>query len=314
MRQGDWHFSLNSLIVTTKQVIRKQRIKNMVYTLLGGTSLLSGMTSAAQVLGSAPALRILIYYKINEIPGNTLSVTPHLFARQLRFLTEHYTVISPEDLIGVVAHGGRLPGKAVLITFDDGYRDVYENAYPVLQSMGLKAILFPATDYIGTTTSFPHDERLPMPNPALDWDHIRAMQDVFTIGSHTRSHRVLTTLPLEMARNEIVSSRALIEDRLGSAVRFFSYPKGASGDFSQRLEDMVEEAGYLASFVTLTGSNTVARLRSGKWLRRHMVEPFGRFTFARLLDGSCDAIGLKDTRWGVTAKRTFNRMLGTVTR
>jgi peptidoglycan/xylan/chitin deacetylase (PgdA/CDA1 family) len=232
----------------------------------------------------------------------------------MRFLKRHYTVITPEQLVAVQCEGGTLPRNAVLLTFDDGYRDVYERAYPVLKDLGLRAFLFPATDYVGGSRPFPHDERLPMPNPVLNWSQLRAMDDVFAIGSHTRSHRVLTRLPRNEAEEEIVASKALIEDRLGRPVQFFCYPKGATGDFSQPLEDIVEAAGYRGSFVTLTGPNTVPAVRRGKWLRRYHVDPLGGFTFARLLDGSCDAIGLKDLSWGVAAKRRFNAWLGTMTR
>jgi peptidoglycan/xylan/chitin deacetylase (PgdA/CDA1 family) len=300
--------------MTARQVVRKQRIKKGVYALLGSTSFFSGLTWARNFANTGSSLRVLIYYKVNGVAGNTLSTAPQTFARQLRFLKKHYVVVSPDEVISAVAKGGTLPNKAVLLTFDDGYRDVYENAYPILKEMGLKALMFPATDYIGTTRPFPHDERLPMSNPALDWTQLQTMQDVFTVGSHTQSHRVLTTLPLPIAKEEIFTSKALLEDKLGRAVLFFSYPKGASGEFSQPLEDMVRAAGYIASFVTLTGQNTLAHVRSGKWLRRYHVDPFGDFMFARLLDGSCDAIGLKDTRWGGSAKRTFNGLLGTTSR
>ena len=300
--------------MTARHVIRKQRIKNAVYGLLGGAAYCSGLTWVRNSIDIAPSLRILIYYKVNAVPGNTLSTTPQLFAWQMRFLKEHYTVISPEQLTNVMTNGATLPCNAVLVTFDDGYGDVYENAYPILKDMGLKALIFPATDYIGTTRPFPHDERLPMPNPALDWTQLRTMQDVFTVGSHTQSHRILTTLPLHVAKDEIFASKALLEDKLRRAVQFFCYPKGGAGEFSQVLEDMVQDAGYLGSFVTLTGPNRLKHVRSGKWLRRYHVDPFGDFMFARLLDGSCDAIGLKDTRWGGSIRRTFNRLLGTATR
>ena len=299
--------------MNTSQVTRKQRIKNGVYAVLGGTSFFSGLTWARNITNTAPSLRILIYYKVNALPGNTLSTTPQMFSRQLRFLKEHYTVISPEQLISVVDKGGTLPHRSVLLTFDDGYRDVYDNAYPLLKEMGLKAFIFPATDYIGTNIPFPHDKRLPMPNPALDWTQLRSMQDVFTVGSHTQSHRIMTSLPLAVAKKEIFASKALLEDKLGCAVRFFCYPKGAAGQFSQSLEDMVQAAGYIGSFVTLTGPNSPEHVRSGKWLYRYHVEPFGDFMFARLLDGSCDVVGLKDTRWGDAARRTFNGLLGTAT-
>jgi peptidoglycan/xylan/chitin deacetylase (PgdA/CDA1 family) len=300
--------------MTARQVVRKQRVKKGVYALLGSTSFFSGLTWARNFTNTGSSLRVLIYYKVNGVVGNTLSTAPQTFARQLRFLKEHYVVVSPEELISAVAKGGTLPNKAVLLTFDDGYRDVYENAYPILKEMGLKALMFPATDYIGTTTPFPHDERLPMPNPALDWTQLRAMQDVFTVGSHTQSHRILTALPLDVAKEEIFASKALLEDQLGCAVQFFCYPKGAAGQFSQSLEDLVQAAGYIGSFVTLTGPNTLEHVRSGRWLYRYHVEPFSDFMFARLLDGSCDAVGLKDTRCGDTARRMFNGLLGTSTR
>jgi peptidoglycan/xylan/chitin deacetylase (PgdA/CDA1 family) len=297
--------------MTATHVNRKQGIKNAVYGLLGGASYCSGLTWVRNAIDAAPSLRILIYYKVNSVPGNTLSTTPQLFARQMRFLKEHYTVISPEQLTGVVRYGTTLPHNAVLLTFDDGYRDVYDNAYPILKELGLKALISPAVDYIGTGRPFPHDKQLPMPNPALNWTHLRTMQDVFTIGSHAQSHRVLTRVPLHVAKEEISTSKKILEDRLGCAVEFFTYPHGGAGEFSRPLEDIVRAAGYIASFVTLTGPNTLKHVRSGKWLRRYHVEPHGDFMFARLLDGSCDAIGLKDTRWGSFVKRTFNRLLGT---
>jgi peptidoglycan/xylan/chitin deacetylase (PgdA/CDA1 family) len=304
----------NQPLMTIGQVEQKQRIKNAVYDVLGRTSYYSGLTWARRACQPGPLLRVLIYYKVNSLRGNTLSISPEIFARQLRFLKEHYRVVSPSQVKDFMVNGTALPNNAVLLTFDDGYRDVFESAYPILKELKLEAVLFPATDYIGANRPFPHDERLPMANPVLNWDQIRGMMDVFTVGSHTKSHRILTAMPLHEAKEEIVSSKALIEDRLGRVVEFFSYPKGASGHFNQALEDTVQAAGYLASFVTLTGPNPSDHVSGGKWLRRYMVEPFSDFTFARLLDGSCDAIGLKDTSWGVLSKRTFNRFMRTATR
>ncbi len=300
--------------MSVAQVSRKQRVKTAVYAALGTASWASGMTWMRRAFSAEPSLRILIYYKINTQPGNTLSIRPELFARQLTFLTQQYDLITPDDLLRTVAHGTPLPQRAVLLTFDDGYRDVYDTAYPILKGHGVKAALFPATDFIGTGCTYPHDERLAMPNPVLDWRHLREMQDVFTIGSHTMSHRRLTRLARVEAQEEIVGSKKLLEDRLGRPVNMFCYPKGTAEDFSRPLEDMVRQAGYAASFVALTGPNSFSQVRTGQWLRRFHVEPFSDFLFARLLDGSCDAIGFKDAGWGCSAKRTFNRLFRTSTR
>src|SRR5687768_13800847 len=119
--------------MTAGQVLRKQRIKNGVYGLLGSTSYFSGLTWMWNVTHTAPSLRILIYYKVNALPGNIMSTAPETFSRQLRFLKQNYAIISPEQLTRVMANRGALPNKAVLLTFDDGYLDVYENAYPLLK-------------------------------------------------------------------------------------------------------------------------------------------------------------------------------------
>jgi peptidoglycan/xylan/chitin deacetylase (PgdA/CDA1 family) len=296
-----------------EQVVRKQRIKNFAYALLGSTSFFSGLTWAKTSLSAGPSLRILIYYKVNAVPGNTLSVPPRAFVRQLHFLKDHFTVITPEDLVRIMTAGQSLPDHAVLLTFDDGYQDVYDRAYPVMKELGLRALLFPATDYIASGKPYLHDERLSMANPVLNWEQLRAMQDVFAVGSHTKSHRRLTQVSLAEAKDEIYSSKALLEDQLSRPVQFFCYPKGTAEDFNEPLEDLVREAGYLGSFVALTGPNTLDRVRSCKWLRRFQAEPFEDFMFARLLDGSCDAIGFKDSGWGCSAKRAFNRLLRTST-
>lgn len=300
--------------MTATQVSRKQRVKTAVYAALGSASWATGMTALRRSFEQRPSLRVLIYYKFNTRAGNTLTTPPDVFHCQLDFLQRHYSLVTPETVLRTIADGAPFPNRAVLLTFDDGYRDVYDVAYPMLKSRGLRAALFPATDYIGTGRLFPHDERLPVSNPTLDWSHLREMQDVFAIGSHTMSHRRLTRLSRAEAQEEIVGSKKLLEDRLGRQVRMFCYPKGAAEDISLPLEQMVRDAGYVASFVTLTGPNSLSRVRSGAWLRRFHAEPFTGFLFARLLDGSCDAIGLKDTQWGCAAKHAFNHLLRTVTR
>jgi peptidoglycan/xylan/chitin deacetylase (PgdA/CDA1 family) len=229
-------------------------------------------------------------------------------------LKAHYNVLSPANLLEIIKGGRELPQKAALLTFDDGYRDNLEHAYPILKELGLSAILFVPTDFIDQERTLPHDENLGLSNPTLTWEQLREIQDVFVIGSHGRSHRVLTGLQLSEAVNEIATSKTQIEQQLGSPVHFFSYPKGSLGDFSDDLEGHVRDAGYVASFVTLPGANAYPAVRSGSQLRRYNAEPFGDFTFARLLDGSCDLIALKDTSLGVNGKRYLNRILGTTTR
>ncbi|MBK5305895.1 MAG: polysaccharide deacetylase family protein [Frankiaceae bacterium] len=291
---------------------RKQWLKNSVYTSLGALS----YASAAPLWRGLDThdLRVVMYHKVNDLAANSLTVPPDVFRRQMQILHAENNVITPEHLKDVLDGAATLPERPVLITFDDGYRDNATHAFPVLADLGSRALLFLATDFIDTTRTFPHDEKLSVPNPALTWAEANRIRSVFTLGSHGCSHRVLTTLPFETARAEIHDSKRVIEEKTGSSVDFFSYPKGSVGHFDDHLAAEVSAAGYTAAFVTIPGRNRSAELRPGHPVRRYNCEPVGPWTFRRLLDGSCDAIRLKDTQGGARVKRQLNRVLGTTTR
>jgi peptidoglycan/xylan/chitin deacetylase (PgdA/CDA1 family) len=291
---------------------RKQRIKNSVYATLGAMSYASAAPLWRRL--DSRDLRVVMYHKVNDLSGNSLTVPIDLFRRQMRILRDENTVITPEQLTAVLRGDETLPERPVLITFDDGYRDNATNALPILSDLGLRALLFLATDFIGTDRTFPHDLGLTVPNPALSWQEVERMGSVFALASHGCSHRVLTNLPFETARAEIHDSKAVIEQRTGAAVDFFSYPKGSVGHFDDRLAAVVAEAGYTNAFVTIPGRNHPTEVIPGHAVRRYNCEPVGAWTYRRLLDGSCDAIRLKDTPRGARLKRRLNSALGTSTR
>jgi peptidoglycan/xylan/chitin deacetylase (PgdA/CDA1 family) len=292
----------------------RQSLKRGVKAAAYATAAVGGYTRRILRARPEPALRVLMYHKVNWQPGNSVTVTPDQFREQLAILVRNYSLVSPEALLETVVAGGVLPARAALLTFDDGYRDNLEHAYPVLRDLGLRALLFPATGFIGTAGLLPHDEGLAAVNPMLSWPDLRAMRDVFTIGSHAVSHRVLTTLRHDEARSEITSSKAVIEDRLGTPVHFFSYPKGSRGHYSAALEDEVARAGYACSFSTVPGGNSIDHVRTGSLLRRYNAEPLPPPLFRRLVEGSCDSIAWKDSRHGSAAKKQLNRLLHTTTR
>jgi peptidoglycan/xylan/chitin deacetylase (PgdA/CDA1 family) len=99
------------------------------------------------------SLRILTYHRVANLtdtphlhPG-LISATPARFAEQMKFVKEHYRVIHIEQAVEAVQNNKSLPKGATLITFDDGYRDFAENAWPILKSFGLPATLFVPTAY-----------------------------------------------------------------------------------------------------------------------------------------------------------------------
>ena len=153
----------------------KQLLKNSVYRAIGETA--SGM---GVVNGDGRSLRVLMYNKVNDIPGNRMSMPVSLFDEQMAQLRElGYVVV---DLDAVLAHyvgGTPLPKGAVLITFDDGYRDNLERAAPVLQKHRYPAVQFVPLAYVGHRQPLPHEEHLAahgVLNPTVDWEELDELQ------------------------------------------------------------------------------------------------------------------------------------------
>src|SRR5437899_1337131 len=135
----------------------KQALKNGVYRTLGET------TSAVTAAREAPnrTLRVLMYHKVNDVPQNRMSVPVSLFDEQMAQLRElGYTVVDLEAVLAHYLDSAPLPPGAVLITFDDGYRDSLEQAMPVLERHGYPAVLFVPIGYLSDPRPLPHEERL----------------------------------------------------------------------------------------------------------------------------------------------------------
>ena len=102
----------------------KQLLKNSVYRAIGEAA-----NGIGVVNGDGRSLRVLMYHKVNDLPGNRMSMPVSLFDEQMAQLRElGYTVVDLDAVLGHYVDGAALPDGAVLITFDDGYRDNLENA------------------------------------------------------------------------------------------------------------------------------------------------------------------------------------------
>src|SRR5947199_2235829 len=114
-------------------------LKNGVYRALGETVLGVGAVDGE----GARTLRSLMYHKVNDIADNPVTVPTSLFDEQMAQLRElGYTVVGLDAVLAHYVDGAPLPEKAVLVTFDDGYRDNLENALPTLQRYGYPAVPF----------------------------------------------------------------------------------------------------------------------------------------------------------------------------
>jgi peptidoglycan/xylan/chitin deacetylase (PgdA/CDA1 family) len=288
----------------------KQLLKNGVYRTIGETT-----ATLAPANGDGDRrLRVLMYHKVNDLPGNPLSVPVGVFDEQMAQLRElGYTVVALDDVLEYYANGAELPLRSVLITFDDGYRDNLEHAAPVLERYGYPAVLFVPIAYLDDALPLPHEERLAargVINSTLDWSELAELEAAgVRIESHGISHRPLADLALDEAAREIVLSKLRLEDRLGRPVRSFAYVKGSEAHYKPVHLSLLRQAGYSVAFTSVSGSNDheTDPLR----LHRYNVEPYPARTFELVLAGACDLIGWKDTVAGTHARRLLNAALGT---
>jgi peptidoglycan/xylan/chitin deacetylase (PgdA/CDA1 family) len=288
----------------------KQLLKNGVYRSIGETA--TGVGAGNGEAGRT--LRVLMYHKVNDVRGNSTTVPVSLFDEQMAQLRElGYRPVSLEDVLAYYLEGVPLPGRALLITFDDGYHDNLDNAAPVLRRYGFPAVLFVPVAYVGGSRPLPHDEYLAsrgVVNRTLSWDELAELEaSGIRIESHGIGHRPLADLEVDEAAREITLSKLQLEEALGRPVRSFAYVKGSEAHYRPVHLSLLRQAGYDLAFTSISGANgpTTDPLQ----LHRYNVEPYPHRTFELVLSGACDLIAVKDTVAGTHARRLFNAALGT---
>ena len=169
---------------------------------------------------------VLTFHSIDDGRAPT-SFGPALFARGMETLAlGGYRTISLAEAASLSAAKHPFPEKSFVVTFDDGYKNVYEKAFPVLAHHSFNATVFLTTGNGGRTGD---GDRLPplFGGEMLSWGEIRIMNDAgIDFGAHTITHPDLTRLSPEDAAREITASREVIERALGAPVTAFAYPYG----------------------------------------------------------------------------------------
>lgn len=281
-------------------------------------------------------LRVLVYHRVRPSEGawrgdpHVLSADAVAFDAQMAYLARHYAPITAAQAAAALQHRAPLPRRAVLVTFDDGYRDFLNVAWPVLKSRGVPAVLFVPTAFPGTARAFWWDElyellaattvtevevpglglfplrtsgerrkaartlnrslkslppgelaaRLQQIRSALrsmavagpwvcTWDELRRLaDDGLAVGSHTRTHAALPSLPTEDLLEEIRGAHEDLVRELGRAAPLFAYPYGMA---DSRAAPVLRDLGYVAAFISLAGRNVIGR-RDPFVLYRHSVD------------------------------------------
>jgi peptidoglycan/xylan/chitin deacetylase (PgdA/CDA1 family) len=169
-------------------------------------------------------------------------VSPELFTQHLaRIQLEGYTTISLYDLLRHLTQGVALPSRPVILTFDDGYRDNYAYAFPILVQHHMQATFFIVTDFV--------DEERP---EYLTWEMVREMHTAgMSIESHGRNHASLRDREDDYLVWQALGSLETIQFELGVRPHFVAYP---AGEYDQRTIDIFRSAHFWAAVTTKQGA------------------------------------------------------------
>jgi peptidoglycan/xylan/chitin deacetylase (PgdA/CDA1 family) len=219
---------------------------------------------------------ILCYHRFGDGCDSPLCVSAELFDHQMGYLrNQGYRVITPEQMLDFLSYRQAIPKKSVMITIDDGYRSVYDVAYPILKKYGYTATLFVYTDYVGVSSK------------AITWRQLRELKsNGFTIGSHTIMHSDLSkkgdnesdTEYKQRLHKELFDSKKIIDNALDQNTFFFAYPFGR---VNPEALEMTREAGYRLAVTVNRGGNPF--FSNALLLQRDMILKKDMATFKRRL-------------------------------
>jgi peptidoglycan/xylan/chitin deacetylase (PgdA/CDA1 family) len=197
---------------------------------------------------------ILMYHSVSDAPTastRALSVRPAMFAAQLRYLRHQgFSGLTFGELCQRRRDGQPLPANPIVLTFDDGYADLIEEALPIMIRQGFPATLFVTTGWLRGSARYTAGNP---PDRMLSWGQVAELSLAgVEIGAHSHSHPQLDQISEPRLRVELASSGRLLEDRLGRPVRSLAYPYGYA---SKRVRAVAREIGYLQAAVV---ANAVA--------------------------------------------------------
>jgi peptidoglycan/xylan/chitin deacetylase (PgdA/CDA1 family) len=192
---------------------------------------------------------ILQYHQIMDLSADLdpwgLVVSPAQFEWQIAYLHRAgFRCLSLNEALRAMTSGSRLPHRSVVLTFDDGYRDLYTVVQRVLAKFDFVATVFVVTSRMGQNSDW-YGQKDDLGMPLLSWaEAVELTKSGFTFGSHTDTHPFLPQLGDEAVGRELRDSKAILEARLGVSVEWLAYPYN---QVDERVRRLVAECGYAAA-------------------------------------------------------------------
>lgn len=174
---------------------------------------------------ASPVVDILMYHSVSDAGGAT-SISPQVFAMQMQAIADaRVPVLTMDDYLAAREAQSGLPPRAVVVTFDDGFEDFAETAWPIMSRHGFRPIVYLPTGFVGQAEGWQGIGS--PPRHLMGWDRIKALAaDGVLFGSHTVSHPNLNSLSEAVLADELVSAKRVIEDQLLREVQHFAPPYG----------------------------------------------------------------------------------------
>ena len=254
------------------------QLRRLRLALLSRRGYLGRLRAATAAAGSWDALAgefgrrcpALLYHHVGPpLAGMppALTCTPERFERQMGFLHRRgYTAITAGRWLAWLESGAPLPPRPFVLTFDDGYAELVEHAFPVLRRYGFGATVYVVTARIGGTNEWDAADGVPQ-RPLLGPEQLRAWsREGIEFGAHTRTHPRLGTRAVNEVREEVEGSRAELEAAVGAPARTFAYPYGDAPPDARSAA-----AAYDLAFGIAEGVNTLAT--DPHLQHRTMVQP-----------------------------------------
>lgn len=197
----------------------------------------------------------IFYHKIDTAPRDARirgGYTPaKRFAKQMVFLKkEGFIFYTVSEMIEHYRENSSFPSRGLAITFDDGWKDNYDNAFPILREFDIKATIFLISSCLGQVSVKAQSEGEGA-REHLSLENVLEMSEHgIEFGSHTLNHRLLDRIPLDEVKTEVEESKRDIEEMLNKPCKVLAYP---GGHYNESARNAVEEAGYIAAFSTTYG-------------------------------------------------------------
>ena len=200
---------------------------------------------------------ILLYHRVADLTNDPeqLAISPVQFEEQIAAFSKEFNLASLSEVVKRLQNGQRLDKKTLCISFDDGYKDNFTCALPILERYKAPATFFIAGDGLDSDHHYPWEQHAPELYEHANSELLAqaSRNPLVEIGGHTQTHPRLSLLSREEQLFEIAENKTLLEDITGKKLQLFAYPFGQMNDFDDSSVAAVAACGYQAAVTTSSG-------------------------------------------------------------